>query len=81
MKNCERLYPRKEYTRGSISHVRKVLKEIYNIEMPENDYGYKSNRYRRFNDYRLVNADTGEIIAPKVTLSAVTDMLKRNNEY
>ena len=81
MKNSERLYQRKEYPRYSISHIKKQFKKLYNIDVVEINYGYKSNRYMRFNEYNMYKADTGELIASRITVAAMGDMLKRQGDY
>lgn len=64
----------------SVSHIKKVLFDIYGLYLIDENVGYKGNRYRRFHTYRVVD-ETNTIILEHVTLEALADFLRKNGDY
>lgn len=66
--------------RYSISHVKKLYKEIYDLDIHNVDYGYKGQRYRKYVEYNVYNSK-GECIMHRMTLKALAEHLIRKGMY
>ena len=65
--------------RYCIAKVKRLYKEIYDLDIT-NIGGYKSNRHRLYEHYRVTDRD-GNIVMDKVTLNALGDHLVDIGEY
>lgn len=75
-----RYEPRKPLPRRyCIAKVRRLYKEIYDLDIT-NVGGYKYNRYRAYEHYRVTDHD-GNIVMDRVTLNALGDHLVDIGEY
>lgn len=63
----------------SISRVRKIFKEVYALDVVKIDYGYKSNRYKYYEEYNVIDSE-GKIVIDKATLNALGDFLVREGD-
>lgn len=64
----------------SVSHIKKVLFDIYGLYLIDENVGYKGNRYRKFHTYRVVD-ENNTIIMEHVTLKSLADFLRKNGDY
>lgn len=64
----------------SIARVRKLMKEIYDIDVVKIDMGYKGYRYMPYILYQLVD-NTGKVLVEKATLNSIGDYLVSQGEY
>lgn len=61
----------------SHQRIKQILLNDYHIEL-QPQYSYKSNRIAPYvNRYRMVNIDTKEVLAEKITLNAIRILLTK----
>lgn len=61
----------------SCQRIKQILKEDYHYRL-EARLGYKCNRYKGYvQKYRMIDDDTGEVLAEKVTLDALRLLLTK----
>lgn len=66
--------------RYSIARVRRLYKEIYNVDVVKIDTGYKGNRHRLYEHYNVLDY-SGFPIIERATLNALGDHLVDIGEY
>lgn len=63
----------------SIARVRKIFKEIYDLDVVKIDRGYKGDRYHYYSAYQLLDSE-GNIVIEYATLNALGDFLVREGD-
>lgn len=77
----EPLYPKKHVKNYNISRVKKLYKEIYNIDIQAIDLGYKGYRYVRYIRYNVIQIQTNEVLLENVKLYGLGKLLDDNGVY